>query len=119
MIDLAYAIGQTPGGGGGVGGFSALIPLVLMFAIFYFILIRPQQKKQREQREMLKALKTGDQIVTAGGIYGTIIAIDENKVKLKIAENVKVDVARSSVSSRLGWEGEKKGKEGKEGKEAS
>jgi preprotein translocase subunit YajC len=115
MIDLAYAIGQTPGGGGGAGGFSALIPLVLMFAIFYFILIRPQQKKQREQREMLKALKTGDQIVTVGGICGTIIAIDENKVKLKIAENVKIDVVRSSISSRIGWEGEKKGKEGKEG----
>lgn len=112
MIDLAYAMGQAPGGGGGAGGFSALIPLALMFAIFYFILIRPQQKKQREHREMLKALKTGDQIITAGGIYGTIIAIDETKVKLKIAENVKIDVTRSSIASRLGWEGEKKGKEG-------
>lgn len=112
MIALAYAAGQVPGGGGGAGGFSALIPLVLMFAIFYFILIRPQQKKQREHKEMLKALKTGDQILTVGGIYGTIIAIDESKVKLKIAEHVKIDVARSSISSRLGWEGEKKGKEG-------
>jgi preprotein translocase subunit YajC len=112
MIDLAYAVGQMPGGGGGVGGFSALIPLLLMFAIFYFILIRPQQKKQRQHREMLNALKTGDQILTVGGIYGTIIAIDENKVKLKIADNVKIDVARTSISSRLGWEGEKKGKEG-------
>ncbi len=112
MIDLAYAAGQTPGGGGAPGAGSMLIPLVLMFAIFYFILIRPQQKKQREHREMLKALKTGDQIVTIGGIYGTILAIDETKVKLKIAENVKIDVTRSSIASRLGWEGEKKGKEG-------
>ncbi|MFQ5656516.1 MAG: preprotein translocase subunit YajC [Candidatus Methylomirabilales bacterium] len=112
MIDLAYAVGQVPGGGGGAGGFSALIPLLLMFAIFYFILIRPQQKKQRQHREMLNALKTGDQIVTVGGIYGIIVDIDENKVKLKIADNVKVDVARTSISSRRGWEGEKKGKEG-------
>jgi preprotein translocase YajC subunit len=52
--------------------------------------------------------------VTVGGICGTIVAIDENKVKLKIAENVKIDVVRSSISSRIGWEGEKKGKEGKE-----
>lgn len=111
MIDVAYAMGEVPGGGGGAGGFSALIPLVLMFAIFYIILIRPQQRKQREHREMLKALKTGDQVVTVGGIYGTIIAIDENKVKLKIAENVKIDVARGSIASRFGWEGEKKGKE--------
>ncbi len=112
MIDVAYAMGQQPGGGGAAGAGSMLIPLVLMFAIFYFLLIRPQQKKQREHREMLKALKTGDQIVTVGGIYGTIVAIDEAKVRLKIAENVKIDVTRSSIASRLGWEGEKKGKEG-------
>jgi preprotein translocase subunit YajC len=111
MMALAYAGGQLPEGGGGAAGLSALIPLLLMFAIFYFILIRPQQKKQREHREMLRALKTGDQIVTAGGIYGTVIDIDETKVKLKIAEGVKIDVARSSIASRVGWEGEKKGRE--------
>jgi preprotein translocase subunit YajC len=109
MIDLAYA--QVPGGGGFGGGMGFLIPLALMFAIFYFILIRPQQKKQRQQQEMLKALKTGDQIVTSGGIYGTIVGIDEHKVSLKIADNVKVDLVRSSIATRLGWEGEKK-KEG-------
>ncbi|MEE9181131.1 MAG: preprotein translocase subunit YajC [candidate division NC10 bacterium] len=112
MIELAYAGAQMPGGGGGAGGFQMLIPLLLMFAIFYFILIRPQQKKQREHQDMLKALKTGDQIVTSGGIYGIIVAIDETKVKLKIAEDVKVDLARTSIQSRIGWEGEKKGKEG-------
>ncbi|MFQ5881250.1 MAG: preprotein translocase subunit YajC [Candidatus Methylomirabilales bacterium] len=111
MIELAYAGGQAPGGGGAAGPFQMLLPLLLMFAIFYFLLIRPQQKKQREHREMLKALKTGDQIVTVGGIYGTIVAIDETKVKLKIGDNVKIDVARNSIASRLGWEGEKKGKE--------
>ncbi|MFQ5847999.1 MAG: preprotein translocase subunit YajC [Candidatus Methylomirabilales bacterium] len=112
MIELAYAGGQSPGGGGGAGSFSMLIPLLLMFAIFYFILIRPQQKKQRQHQEMLTALKTGDQIVTTGGIYGTVVSLDESKVKLKIAENVKIDVSRASVASRLGWEGDKKGKEG-------
>lgn len=112
MIELAYAMGQQPGGGGGAGTFTALVPLLLMFAIFYFILIRPQQKKQRQHQEMLKGLKTGDQIVTAGGIYGTIVGIDENKVRLKIAENVKIDLARGSIQTRIGWEGEKKGKEG-------
>lgn len=110
MIDLAYA--QTQGGGGPVAGLGFLIPLALMFLIFYFILIRPQQKKQKQHQEMLKALKTGDHIVTAGGIYGTIVAIDEQKVVLKIAENVKIDVARNSVATKVGWEGEKKGKEG-------
>ena len=107
MMELAYAGGQPPGG---VGGLSALVPLLLMFVIFYFLLIRPQQKKQREHREMLKSLKTGDQIVTVGGIYGTIVGIDETKVRLKIAENVKVDLARQCISKKVGWEGEK-GKE--------
>ena len=90
MIELAYA--QTLGGGGAGAGLGFLIPLALMFAIFYFILIRPQQKKQRDHQSMLKALKTGDQIVTAGGIYGTIIDIDEHKVKIKIADNVKIEL---------------------------
>lgn len=111
MIELAYA--QVPGGGPGSRGFLDMIVILgLMMAIFYFILIRPQQKKQRQHQEMLKALKTGDQILTMGGIYGTIVEIDEHKVKIKIAENVKIDVARGSVQSRIGWEGEKKGKEG-------
>lgn len=108
MMELAYAGGQLPGGGG--GGYAALIPLLLMFVVFYFLLIRPQQKKQREQREMFKSLKTGDQIVTVGGIYGTIVAIDESKVRLKIAENVKIDLARQCIAKKVGWEGEK-GKE--------
>lgn len=102
MGDLAYAMGPLPGGGGGAaGGLSALIPLVLMFAVFYFILIRPQQKKQREHRQMMDALKTGDVVLTQGGLYGTIVGINESVVKLRIADNVKVDVARSSVSAKV------------------
>jgi preprotein translocase subunit YajC len=112
MIAPAFAAGEAPGGGG-MGGVLAPLPfLLLVFAIFYFLLIRPQQKKQREHREMLRVLKTGDQVVTIGGIYGTVVDLDESKVKLKIAENVRIDVARNSIGSRLGWEGERKGKEG-------
>ncbi|MGH7410812.1 MAG: preprotein translocase subunit YajC, partial [Candidatus Methylomirabilis sp.] len=94
-MGIAHAMGGLPGGGGPGGGFTAFIPLLLMFAVFYFLLIRPQQKKQRELRELLNSLKTGDQIVTSGGLYGTIIGFGEdNRVKVKIAENVKVDIAR-------------------------
>lgn len=95
-------------GDAGAGGYQALLPLLLMFAVFYFILIRPQQKKQKSHREMLQNLKTGDQIVTSGGLFGTIVAIDEQKITLRVAENVKVEVGRSFVASRVGWEGEKK-----------
>jgi len=108
MTGVASLVAQQQTG----GNVTFLISLALMVAIFYFLLIRPQQKKHREQRDMLRALKTGDQVVTIGGIYGTVVDIDETKVKLKIAENVKIDVAQTSIASRLGWEGEKKGKEG-------
>ncbi len=110
MIELAYAAEQAAPAARGF--LDMIFILGLMLAIFYFILIRPQQKKQRQHQDMLKALKTGDQIVTIGGIYGTIVDIDELKVKIKIANNVKIDLARGSIQSRLGWEGEKKGKEG-------
>ena len=101
-MGMAYAMGGLPGGGGQGGGFTAFIPLVLMFVVFYFLLIRPQQKKQRDLKEMLSSLKTGDQIVTSGGLYGTIIGFGEdNRIKVKIAENVKVDIARSAISSKV------------------
>jgi len=105
---LAYAGALGDGGFGAAGGYQALIPLLLMFAVFYFILIRPQQQKQKKHREMLQHLKTGDQVITSGGLYGTIVAIDEQKITLRIADNVKVEVGRSFVASRVGWEGEKK-----------
>ena len=101
-MDIANAAGGFPGGGGPGGGFTAFIPLLLMFGVFYLLLIRPQQKKQRETRDMLNNLKTGDQIVTSGGLYGTIIGFGEdNRVKVKIAENVKVDIARSGISGKI------------------
>ena len=100
-MGIAQAAGGIPGGGGFGGGFTAFIPLLLMFAVFYFLLIRPQQKKQRDLKEMLNSLKTGDQIVTSGGLYGTIIGFGEdNRVKVKIADNVKVDIARSAISGK-------------------
>jgi preprotein translocase subunit YajC len=111
MIELAYAAEQASRAPVGRGFVDMIFILGLMLAIFYFILIRPQQKKQRQHQDMLKALKTGDQIVTIGGIYGTIVDIDEHRVKIKIADNVKIELARGSIQSRHGWEGEKK-KEG-------
>lgn len=102
---VAYA---GAAGEGAAGGYQAFIPLLLMFVVFYFILIRPQQKKQKSHREMLQTLKTGDHIITTGGLFGTIVDINEQKITLRVAENVKVEVGRSFVSSRVGWEGEKK-----------
>lgn len=82
----------------GAGMFTSFFPLILIFVIFYFLLIRPQQKKMRQHQKMLAALKKGDNILTGGGIYGTIVNIKGNILEVKISENVKIQLARSAVS---------------------
>lgn len=100
LIDRAYAMAPPPGGEGGGGGlFAMLFPLLLMFLIFYFLLIRPQQKRAKEHQSMLNALKRGDEVVTSGGIYGTITGITENTVTLEIANNVRIKVVKAQISS--------------------
>ena len=80
--------------GSGIGQF---IPLILIFVIFYFFLIRPQQKKVKEHKAMVEGLKKGDKIVTSGGITGTISrVIDNDKIEVEIAENVKVEIVKST-----------------------
>lgn len=114
MIDVAYALGPSPGGGASPGGgFSILVPLILMFGVFYFLLIRPQQKKQRQLQDMLKSLKVGDRVVTTGGLYGTIVAGGDHVVKLEIADKVRVDVGRSYITAKAEVKESKETKEGK------
>ena len=76
-------------------GIGQFIPLVLIFVIFYFFLIRPQQKKVKDHKAMVEALKRGDKVITSGGILGTVERIiDNEKVEVKISENVNVEVVR-------------------------
>ena len=78
-------------------GFAQFIPLILIFVIFYFFLIRPQQKKVKEHKAMVESLKRGDKVVTSGGITGTVERlIDNDKVEVEIAENVKVEIVKST-----------------------
>lgn len=74
--------------------------MLLVFVLFYFLIIVPQRKKQRAVDEMLNNLKAGDKVVTNGGLYGQIVSVREDKrtVQLKIAENVRVEVARTAIS---------------------
>jgi preprotein translocase subunit YajC len=76
-----------------------LLPFLLIFAIFYFLLIRPQQKKQRERNNMLAALKKGDQVITIGGIHGTITDLTENTVTLRVSATTQITFERSAISS--------------------
>ena len=102
MIGIAYAMGQGGGAGApGSGGFSAFVPLILMFGIFYFLLIRPQQKKAKEQRAMIDNLKKGDRIITSGGIHGRITGIDENTLRVEVADKVQIKINRGNVAQLM------------------
>ena len=101
MISTAYAMGQTGAQQGAAGGIAGFLPIIILFAIFYFLLIRPQQKKAKEQRTMIENLKKGDRILTSGGIYGTILSLDESTITLEIAEKVKIKMARNHVGLLL------------------
>ena len=80
--------------GSGIGQF---IPLILIFVIFYFFLIRPQQKKVKEHKTMVEGLKRGDKVVTSGGITGRVERlIDNDKVEVEIADNVKVEIVKAT-----------------------
>ncbi len=77
-----------------------LAPIVLIFGIFYFLLILPMQKQKKEQRRMLSELKAGDNVITAGGIVGTITALDAETLVLRVKpDNLKLQFARNAVSS--------------------
>ena len=73
-------------------------PFLLMALIFYFTLYRPQKKDQQKRENMLSSLKVGNEIVTIGGIYGSIVKLGDNKAVIKIADNVEVEVARTAIS---------------------
>lgn len=90
-------LAADPGVGGGL---VQLLPFVLIFGVFYFLLIMPQQRQRRKVQDMLANLKTGDRVITSGGIYGTIVAFrDTNIVQLQVASQLKIDVARSAIAS--------------------
>ena len=95
--DLAFA--QTSGGG--AGGSTALLTqlafFAAIFAIFYFLLIRPQQKQKRERETMLAAVKRGDRVVTSSGIHGTVVALGEQTITLRVADNVRLEFDRASI----------------------
>ena len=73
-------------------------PIALMLLIFYFLLYRPQKRAQKQREEMLDSLKVGARVITIGGIYGTITALTEDIVTLKIAANVEIEMARASIN---------------------
>ncbi len=83
-----------------------VLPIAAIFLVFYFLVIAPANKQKRKTQEMLTSLKKGDRVVTSGGIYGTIQGVEPEVVHLKIADNVKVKVARSAITTVVSGETE-------------
>ena len=100
MISEAFAASGSLGGGGASTMFPMMIAII---AIMYFLIIRPQKKKQQDQDNMLGSLKKGDRVQTIGGIYGIISNIKDkdNIIVIKIADNVRIEVTRSSIAQKI------------------
>ena len=83
--------------GGGIGSF--FVPLIFIFVIMYFVMIRPQKKRQEQQKNLMSNLKTGDRVVTNAGIHGLISNVKENTVLVKVADNVKIEMDKSAITT--------------------
>ena len=84
---------QTP------SGIIQFLPLVFILAIFYLIVFLPARRRQKKLQEMIDSLKVGDKVVTSGGIYGTIVGFKDDRIQLRIAENVKIELSRNAVTA--------------------
>ena len=98
MFLLAFQAGGAGAQSSGLG----FVPMVAIFAIFYFLLVVPMRKRQKTLQTLIESLKKGDRVVTTGGLYGEIAAIDATVVVLKVADNVKLRVARSAIAGLEG-----------------
>ncbi|MEX1047127.1 MAG: preprotein translocase subunit YajC [Actinomycetota bacterium] len=99
MIEFLTLVAQEKQSQG--GGLTMFLPLVLMGVFFYFVFIRPQQRRTRSQREMLSELSVGDEVLTVGGILGTIDRLDDDEVTVEIAPGTSIRVVRSAIARRL------------------
>ena len=112
MVMQSVAWAQGFGGGGSSSStFLSLIPFVLIFVIFYFLVILPQQKRTKQQKALLEALKKGDKVVTASGIWGTVTNLGKETVTLQIADSTKIRMQRDQISRLRGGDEEDKDKD--------
>lgn len=84
--------------GSGAGGLTPILMIALLFGVMYFMMIRPQQKRRREAEQMQSALSPGDEVVTIGGLYGTVMEVDDETVRLEVAPGVQTRYARPAIA---------------------
>ena len=97
FISNAYAQGAGASGGSMMG----ILPLLLMLPVFYFLMIRPQQKRMKEHKAMVAALKKGDEVVTNGGLGGTVSKVGDAYLTMRVAEGVEVNVQKHAIAALL------------------
>ena len=108
---MQFLLAVQLGGGGGGMGWLGMAPLIFIFAIFYFLLIMPQQRRQKKWQAMLDQLKTGDKVTTSGGLRGTIMALKDDCLHLRVPpNNIVVEVTKASVLAVTTTEEEVKAK---------
>jgi len=101
MLHALLAQAQSPAPTGPGGGIGFFVPFIFIFIIMYFVMFRPQKKRQEQQQKLISALKTGDRVVTNGGIHGLISNVKETTVIVKVADNVKIEMEKSAITTVL------------------
>ncbi len=98
FLAQAQSAAPTASPASGIGFF---VPFIFIFIIMYFVMIRPQKKRQQQQQKLITSIKTGDRVVTNGGIHGLISNVKETTVVVKVADNVKVEMEKSAIATVL------------------
>lgn len=112
MTGIAYASAPAAGAGA-AGGFASFLPLILIFVVFYFLLIRPQQKQAKAHQKFLSELKSGNKVMTKGGIHGTITNLTDSVITLEVAKDVRIKISRDAIAGSLVKEGAGEGEQKK------
>ena len=97
LLEIIAQASPQPG-----GGFAQFIPILLLFAGMWFLIIAPQRKRQKQHDQMITELKSGDEIVTSGGIFGTITNVKDDRFVVRIADSTKIEISRNSIGSKRG-----------------
>lgn len=93
-----YLYGQATGGAAQPNMLVSLIPFVVIFAIFYLLIILPARKKQKQHQNLIQGLKGGERVITAGGIYGTVTRVLDDRFEVEVGANSRIQVAKGSIS---------------------
>ena len=97
IISFPIAQAAAPSG----GGLSQFLPIILLFVGMWFLIIAPQRKKQKAHDKMITELKTGDAIITSGGIYGSITNVKDDRFVVRVADNMKIELTKQSIGSKI------------------